>query len=172
LLGPLSACRTADATAFRDAAYGAALEKWLGIHVRHRLPADPSIRFASGTGTGECKWWCDAYEPAQDRKVLGRYAGGALDGLAAAVECRIGKGKVILLGTQPPDEWLQDLIRELAAPQRVAASPGVEVCARVDASGHSAGVIAVNTDAKPGTFKAAGKQHQLPGFGVMILPAE
>ena len=172
LLGPLSACRTADATAFSDGAYGAAMERWLGIHVRHRLPADPSIHFVAGNDTGDCKWWCDAYEPAADRKVLGRYAGGALDGMAAAVECRVGKGRVILLGTQPPDTWLQRLMRELAGTGRFAATAGVEVCERVDAAGDPAGVIAVNTGVTPAEFTLDGKSHLLEGYGVAVLPTQ
>lgn len=170
LLGPLSACRTADATAFQDAAYGVKLEKWLGLQVRHRLPAHPSIRFAAGEVTDDCKWWCDAYQPGPGRKVLGRYAGGVLDGQAAAVECPIGKGRVIVLGTQPSDAWLHDLLQSLAKSARKAAPANVEVCARVDGSGKPAGVIAVNTGATPAEFILNDKPHQLPGYGVSVLP--
>lgn len=170
VLGPLSACRTADATAHRDAAYSAEFERLLGIHVRHRLPAHPSIRFATGKDTLECKWWCDAYQPQPERKVLAHYAGGPLDGMAAAVECPLGRGRVILLGTQPPEAWWRGLIHELAGPDHHAASPGVIVCPRTDPAGRPSGVIAINSTAAAGSFQWDGTKHDVPAYGVLLLP--
>ena len=170
-LGPLSACRTADATAHRDGAYGAEFERWLGVHVRHRLPAHPSIRFAAGKNTLDCKWWCDAYQPRTDRKALARYAGGPLDGLAAVVECPVGHGRVILVGTQPPELWWRMLVHDLAGPDRYAATPGVVVCPRVDSAGRPAGVIAVNATAATGSFLLDGKKHELASYDVLLVPS-
>jgi len=171
VLGPLSACRTADATAHRDGAYGAEFEQWLGVHVRHRLPAHPSIRFTDGKDTFDCKWWCDAYEPQSGRKTLARYQGGVLDGLAAAVECPVGRGRVILVGTQAPETWWRGLFHDLAGPNVYAATPGVEVRARTDSQGRPAGVIAVNTTAAAGSFQWNGQQHELAPYDVWLAPS-
>ena len=46
-------CRTTEATAHRDACYGADFEQWLGIHVRHRLtPGGVTKLTADGTTIG------------------------------------------------------------------------------------------------------------------------
>lgn len=171
VLGPLSACRTADATAHRDAAYGAEFERWLGIHVRHRVPAHPSVRLAVGKETLDCRWWCDAYQAQADRKTIARYAGGVLDGLAAIVECPIGRGRVILLGTQPPDTWWRKLFHEVAGPDPFAATPGVVVCARADSKGNPVGVIAVNTTAATGSLILRATKLEVEPYGVVLAPA-
>jgi len=48
VLGPLSACRTPEATAHRDACYSADFETWLGVHV-------PRIQAALWTALR--RWW-------------------------------------------------------------------------------------------------------------------
>jgi len=171
VIGPLSACRTAEATAFRDGAYGADFENWLGVHVRHRVPAHASIKLAAGSDALACKWWCDAYQPGSGRKTLARYAGGALDGLAGVVDCPVGRGRVILVGTQPPETWWRGLFRDLIGPDAFAATPGVDVCPRVDAEGRPAGVIAVNTTAAAGSFVLSGTKRELGPYDVLAAPA-
>lgn len=172
VVGPLSACRTVDATAHRDGAYGADFERWLGVHVRHRLPAHPSICLATGKETLECRWWCDAYQPKADRKTLASYAGGPLDGQAAVVECPIGRGRVILVGSQPPEAWWRGLVHDLAGPDGYAATPGVVVCPRVDREGRPAGVIAINSTPAAGSFVLDGKKRDIPPYEVLFAPGE
>jgi beta-galactosidase len=170
MLGPLSACRTPEATAYRDACYGADFEKWLGIHVRHRLtPGGVTKLKADGEIVG-CRLWCDAFELRQmDRRVLASYSGGPLDGFAAVVECPIGKGRVILLGTQPDDAWLKALIRRLAPQTGIVADPGVVVAERVNGEGKPAGAIIVNTRKDAATYRNDSKAKILKGYGVEIV---
>jgi beta-galactosidase len=173
VLGPLSAFRTADATAHRDAAYGAALEKWMGVHVRHRFPPLGVERLAADSGTFESRWWCDAYQPRGSQEVWARYSGGALDGFPAVVESRIGKGRVILLGTLPEDAWLKPLLRRIVGPAPLEASPGVVVVERVNRKGEPAGWIAVNTTPAFGKLHLPGRDaRELPAYQVVILPAD
>jgi len=171
VLGPLSACRTPEATAHKDACYGADFEKWLGIHVRHRLtPGGVTKLKAEGETTG-CRLWCDAYELRQtDRRVLAAYSGGPLDGLAAVVECPIGKGRVILLGTQPDDAWLKKLIGRLAPRAGIESDSGVVVAERVTAEGKPAGAVIVNTRRESATYQY-GKSglKTLAGYAVEIV---
>jgi len=171
VLGPLSACRTPEATAHRDACYGAEFEKWLGIHVRHRLtPGGVTKLKAEGETTG-CRLWCDAYELRQtDRGVLAAYAGGPLDGLAAVVECPVGKGRVILLGTQPDDAWLKKLIGRLAPRPGIESDPGVVVAERVTAEGKPAGAIIINTRRESATYRnGESGSKTLAGYAVKIV---
>ena len=173
VLGPLSACRTVEATADRRACYGLDFEHWLGIHVRHRLPPGGVTKLATDQGTIGCRWWCDAFETKPAQTVLAKYAGGPLDGFAAVVECPIGRGRVILLGTQPDDAWLGNLIRKLTPKPDATADPGVLVVERVTADGRAAGCIAVNTQPKPAQFQIPGRTSQrIASYGVAILPAK
>ena len=171
VLGPLSVCRTVEATAHRDACYGADLEKWLGIHVRHRMaPGDDTKLVADGKVSG-CRWWCYAYEPLANQPVLAKYAGGPLDGFAAVMECPVGKGRVILLGTQPDSAWLTKLIINFLPANGIEAAAGVVVVPRVDAAGKPAGAIAVNTRSTSAQFRLPGGEPQkLAGYGVTSIP--
>ena len=170
VLGPLSACRTTEATGYRDACYGTEFEKWLGIHVRHRSPPGGVIRLATENGTVNCQWWCDAYETGAAQRVLANYSGGALDGYAAIVECRIGKGRVILLGTQPEDAWLRRFLKKLAPENPVTADAGVVIAPRVTTDGKPAGCIIVNTRAGAAKFQLSGTApEKMGGFGVKIV---
>jgi len=171
VLGPLSACYTVEATGHRDAAYGAAFEKWLGVHVRHRMsPGAATLQDADGRSSG-CRWWCDAYETTGNQRVLACYAGGQIDGFAAVVECPIGQGRVILLGTQPGDAWLRDFIQAHAPKPAVIADAGVVVIDRVTADGQPADVIVVNTLATAAKYQLpGGAAEKLEGYGVQLLP--
>ncbi len=168
VLGPLSASRTVEATAFHDACYGADFENWLGIHVRHRLAPGGDTKLKADGETIGCRLWCDAYELRQpDHRVLAAYSGGPLDSLAAVVECRIGKGRVILLGTQPDDAWLKKWIgRELPG---VKSDPGIVVTERVTMDGKPAGAIIVNTSKNAATYRNGPTTKLLKGFGVEIV---
>jgi beta-galactosidase len=170
VLGPLSACRTPEATAHRDACYSSDFEKWLGVHVRHRLTPGGVTKLKAAGETVPCRLWCDAYELLQtDRRVLAAYSGGPLDGFAAVVECPINKGRVILLGTQPDDAWLKKLIKSLTPRVGIEADPGVVVAERVTADGKPAGTIIVNTQQEPATYRTgASVTKTLAGYAVEI----
>jgi beta-galactosidase GanA len=170
VLGPLSACRTTEGTAHRDACYGAEFEQWLGIHVRHRLPPGGVTRLAPESEPVTCQWWCDAYETTAPRRILAKYSGGPLDGFAAIVECPIGKGRVILLGTQPEDSWLRVFLKSLVPEIPIKADAGVVVAPRVTNSGKPAGSIIVNTRATAAQFQlSGGTPEKIDGYGVRIV---
>jgi beta-galactosidase GanA len=171
VLGPLSACRTLEATSHWDACYSSELENWLGIHVRHRLPPVNVTRILDGTDTVGCSYWCDAYELHNNQKIIAKYTGGAVDGMAAVVECKIGKGTVIVMGTKPDDKWLSGFVKKLFAGQTVNSDPGVFVIERADEKNKPAGVIAVNTNKSKAKYTYNGETHLLESNGVDILPA-
>lgn len=170
VLGLLSACRTTEATMHRNACYGADFEQWLGIHVRHRSPPGGVTRLATEKETVACHWWCDAYETDATRRILAKYSGGPLDGFAAIVECHIGKGRVILLGTQPEERWLCDFIKSLAPETQTSADAGVVIAKRVTTAGKPAGCIIVNTRAAAAQFQLpGGRSEKIAGFEVKIV---
>ncbi len=173
VLGPLSACRTEEATAHRDACYGADVEKWLGIHVRHRLTPGGVTKLIADKQTIGCRWWCDAYETDASHAVLAKYSGGPLDGFAAIVECPIGQGRVIVFGTQPDEAWLGSFLKQLAPKSEISADAGIVVAERVTADGKPDGCIAVNTGANPAQYQLHnGEKHKLEAYGVDILPGK
>jgi hypothetical protein len=86
------------------------------------------------------------------------------------VECRIGKGRVILLGTQPEDVWLRGFLKSLAPETPLTADAGVVITPRVTNDGKPAGCIIVNTRATAGQFKLSGAAPEnIEGFGVKIV---
>lgn len=171
VLGPLSACRTLEATAHRDACYGSELENWLGIHVRHRLPPLNVTRLLADRDTVECSYWCDAYELQNENKIIARYIGGALDGMPAIVESKIGKGRVIIMGTKPDDGWLVKYVKKIMNGKTCNADPGVFITERVDENNNPAGIIVVNTNQWKSKYIYNGETRILNGYGVDILPS-
>jgi len=137
-----------------------------GIHVRHPSPPGGVTRLATDTATVTFQWWCDAYETGATQRVLARYSGGPLDGYAAIVECPVGKGRVILLGTQPEDAWLRGFLKSLAPENPLKADEGVVITPRVTSDGKPAGCIIVNTRAKASQFQLPGAApEKIDGFG-------
>jgi beta-galactosidase GanA len=169
ILGPLSACRTLEATSHRDACYSSELENWLGIHVRHRLPPLDVTRIIMDLDTVKCSYWCDAYELRKDNKIIARYTGGALDGMPAIVECKIGKGRVIVMGTKPDDSWLINFVKKIMDKESCTSDPGVFVNERVDEKNKPAGIIAVNTNQWKAKYIYKGETHMLESYGVDIF---
>jgi beta-galactosidase len=174
VLGPLSACRTPETTAHQDACYGAAFEAWLGVHVRHRMTPGGVTNLKAGNEKVACRQWCDAYELRQpNRRALASYSSGPLAGFAAVVECPIGKGRVILLGTQPDDAWLSKLVKGLVPKSEWDATPGIVVAERVTPDNKPAGAIIINTQAEPATYRTnRAEPKSLAGYGVEILEAK
>lgn len=115
ILGPMSGYRTEDWTAFTDYAMGD-LEEWIGIHVESRLPFGTTpmlpekvqVVWEDGS-TAPVTLWGDILSSEQG-EVLARHKNGLGDGLPAIIEKQVGAGKVVLLGTDPGPEKLQQLL--------------------------------------------------------------
>ena len=100
--------------------------------------------------------------------MLAAYAGGPLDGFAAVVECPISNGRVVLIGTQPDDSWLEELIGHLVPGAK--SDPGVMVCERLTADGRPSGAIIVNTRREPAAYgDSPSARSMLEGYGVAIV---
>ena len=156
VMGPLSGFRTEDATAYKNAALGP-LEDLLKIHVRHRFPPNEegaNIKWQDSKNV-KCSSWCDALEVKESVKVLAKYSDGPARGMPAVVECSLGKGKVLVFGTMPENEflgkWFKDYFK-LETQELQSFSKGIIVTPRVHEKDKDkvAGIIAVDTSGKGG----------------------
>jgi beta-galactosidase len=175
VIGPLSGCRTEESTAHIDSAYGD-IEKLTGTHVKHRFipnPAKSTIK--TGNKIYKCSVWCDAYEPAAQlgHKIIAVYNDGPAKGTAAIVECPVGKGKIILLGTMPEKKFMMKFIKILCPDQFnnkiTKVSPGIVIIPRVDNDNNIKGYMTINTTVKPGKFQYNKKTIIMKPFDVKIM---
>jgi len=185
IIGPMSAFRNEHATAFKEGAYGP-LEKIIGAHIRHRFQAPPGgmkINLA-GYKNASCSLWCDAFIPEKGTKVIASYADGPAKGMAAIVERKTGKGKIIVLGTHLNREvlsgWLVKEIKKYASVEPEGGK-GIIVVKRIGEKRSLEGIIAVDIAGKGGgialekegiellTGKRAGKVFSLPPYGVAVV---
>lgn len=181
--GPLTDNRNLHAAKFRHAPFGV-LEEWAQVHCRYQIPGDPAgfpIRWADGSESAGSVWY-DILEP-RGAEVLATYAGGQFDGMAAAVRARLGKGRVILLGTLPDADGMQRLLLRTAAEAGVhpaaQASSNVLVVPREGPAGRGLAVLELQnrpgtvTLPEPATDLLTGQRHSgevpVPPYGVMVL---
>jgi beta-galactosidase GanA len=183
IAGPFTDIRDLEAAKFPHAPYGT-LEEWAGVRVRYEIPGDPrtfGLRWNDG-GEAQGGIWFDSYE-LKGAKALAAYTEGPMKGLAAVVERKIGKGRLILLGTQLPHADYQKLL-EAAAKQAgvrpvATADANLLVVPREGKAGR--GRIVVETGNRPATMKLdgpamnllTGRKHRdsvtVPPYGVMVL---
>ncbi len=183
IAGPFTDTRNLDAAKFQTGPYGS-LEDWAGVRVRYEIPGDPrsfGLRWKDGHESQGALWY-DSYE-LRGGRALAAYTEGPMKGLAAVVERKIGKGRLILLGTQLAAEDYQGLLRDAASGAAVTpaadASPDLLVVPREGRGGR--GRVAIETGNRPATLKLerpvvnllTGRTHRevlsLPPFGVAVL---
>lgn len=102
LLGPLTGYRTTDFTAHIDRPHGS-LEALMGARMVAQAPTrdiEDRVRLEYADGrSGKVKLWNDAFE-LEGGAAIASYNGGWCDGHVAIVDHRLGKGRVITLGTK------------------------------------------------------------------------
>jgi len=191
IVGPLSDIRDEHAAKFRHAPFGV-LEDWAGVHCRYEIPGDPrdfGLCWADGqTSTGSI--WYDGFEP-RDCDVLATYTENPLEGLAAVVSRKLGKGRIVMLGTMPVAADWQRLLLDQARSVDIApvaeASTNLLVVPRVDKAQAGApdaqtrGLIVVELENRSGTIGLpqsatdllTGRKHsgsiEVAPYGVMVL---
>jgi beta-galactosidase GanA len=183
IAGPFTDIRDTEAAKFPHAPYGT-LEEWAGVRVRFEIPGDPrgfGLQWKDG-GDMQGSVWFDSYDLAGGR-ALATYTEGPMKGLAAVVERKIGKGRLILLGTQlPPEEYKKLLASaaEKAGVKPVAeAGPTLLVVPRAGRAGRGRVVVETgNQEAalqleRPAVNLLTGRTHRgavtVPPYGVMVL---
>jgi hypothetical protein len=123
--------------------------------------------------------------------VLATYAEGPLEGLAAAVSKKLGRGRIVVVGTMPvAGDWqklLLDLGRSIQITPVAEAAGNLLVVPRVDTAEAEApaaavrGLIAVELENRPARLRLAapatdlltGRKHsgtiEVAPYGVMVL---
>ncbi|WP_143316763.1 beta-galactosidase [Clostridium sp. HBUAS56017] len=114
IVGPLTGGRTKEHTVNIDAALGKNLEELAGVETLYTYPMENSG--ATGEAFGEkapLKLWSAVFK-LNGAKAIGILKGGITDGEAFITENKVGKGKVIMLGSLPygedGDRMLQKMI--------------------------------------------------------------
>lgn len=145
LVGPLSDTRNEEAAKYRHAPYGC-LEEWAGVYGKYEIPGDPrdfGIQWRDGR-LSQGSVWYDAFE-LRGAEALATYTEGPMKGLAAVVQKRMGRGRIVLSGTMPRPEDLQRLILDLGKETGVEpvadASSSLLVVPREGLAGRGAVVV-------------------------------
>lgn len=183
VVGPLSDIRTQHATKYTHAPYGS-LEEWAGVRSRYEVPGDPrefGVRWADGRESIGSLWY-DGLE-LRGAKALATYTEYPFEGLAAVTEHRVGKGRIIVLGTMPQPEDMQSLLASICAESGVSpaaeASDNLVVVRREGDAGDGLAVVEVENRAgaltlpEPMTDLITGTRYQgtidVPPYGVLML---
>ena len=109
------------------------------------------MRWSDGKVTSGSLWYA-GFE-AKHASVLAAYTEGPLNGLAAVTETPLGKGRIIMLGTLPPPDEMQNILRHTAAQCEI--HPVCQATSNVLAvprEGEAArGIIVMEIENRPGT---------------------
>lgn len=163
LLGPMSGYRTSEWTQFTDRQMGE-FENWTGITVESFLPIGTQRRekeipfmlsFAPflQLGEHEASLWSLALS-SKNGTVLSTYTTGHHKDLPAIIENKKGKGKVVLLGTDPGKDAIGKLLLHYAA--EVGVTPdavGDSEIVVVPRKGKTDGYILVNIASETKSLK-------------------
>ncbi len=154
--GPMTDIMTEYASKYTDAPHSF-LEALAGVYTKYDLPVDNDeyrAKWAGGDGDFALSTCFSAYE-CRGAQPLAVYTNGEFAGMPVITERRVGKGKVILLGSLPEKDVLQSFAG--SAPI-LPASDNVVLTAR---SGAEYAVIAVETERKDGVVVLDGTYRDL-----------
>jgi beta-galactosidase GanA len=144
IVGPMSDIMDENTCKYTNAPYSF-LEEFAGVYTKYQLPVDNDVfqaKWQDGS-VSKVSACFDAYE-TKDSKSLAVYANGEFEGLSVITERKIGKGKVVLLGSVPSIDVLRKLISIEPIEQ---ASDNVII---VERTGEEDGIIVLETEHKEG----------------------
>lgn len=113
IVGPMSDVMDENVRRYTNAPYSF-LEELAGVYTKYQKPIDNDVfraKWCDGTpcGIGTCY---DAYECKEGTKSLVSYDGGEFGGLSAVTERKVGKGRVILVGSILSQKDLMRLVNK------------------------------------------------------------
>ncbi len=162
IVGPMSGCRTDDATVPTDAGLGR-IDALAGLRTLWSVGMEDAPADHVTLGAQSVSGYCFGFAPvASDCRVLGTYTAGPFAGAAWAVERRIGRGRIVVLGALPKaglGPVLGDLLAD-APVWRCQTSWGTLAIPR---GKHREVLIAVNLDGKGGWIDLPGACQDLDG---------
>lgn len=170
VVGPLTACRTSEATAHREAFLGR-LERATGVRVRHTFEPAPGTRVRMPGGEHACGGWCMVFEPDGDQRVVGTLDSGIAAGLPVIVERAMGRGRIVFVGALLDDlGWRSLLLEEsIVSADDGSMEDGVVALRRVTSDGLLAGRVIVEINGhKADVLMPNGAHVVLPPYGVVV----
>lgn len=137
IAGPMTDIRTYEATKYLHAPFNI-LEDITGVRLAFTLPGGKQYEAVSKNGKvlklkAQVNSF-DAYEPGE-AQTLYTYTDGYLKGYAAITQTKVGKGRIILLGTMPEPDAFAEFIKDIADEEGIVpyeASGNVVVQLRKD----------------------------------------
>jgi beta-galactosidase len=183
VLGPRSGMKD-DANALWPERQPGPLAGLLGAEVEQFYALDAPVSVRGALGEGKANIWAEWLSPkAKDVEVLASWSdpGGWLDGKAAAVTRRVGKGRITYLGGWFDEAMLARVAARLLAEAKIApvlpgVHPDIEVSER-DGGGHRLLVLinhggeAHEVPLPAGAVKVTGQLDgaSLPAHGVAVV---
>ncbi len=141
IVGPMTDILDENVTKFTHAPFGF-LEELAGVYTKYQKPIGNDVFKARWTNDGGCgvSVCFDAYELKEGAQSLAHYTEGEFAPLSVITERKVGKGRVILVGSVISRD---DLLRLVNRKPIAEASDNVIL---VERSGKENGIIAVETE--------------------------
>ncbi len=149
IAGPMTAYRNASWAAHTDKALGW-FEDWTGINIVSRIPVDDyqkdgkpyaMVSFENqlkSLPNAACSFWSEALS-SNTGNVLAKFRNGMHNDMPAIIENKVGKGKVIFLGTYPGEKAYQQLVVDDARKKDIqplaSGDSGILVVSRITQNG-------------------------------------
>ncbi len=179
IVGPMSDIMDGNVSRYTHAPYGF-LEELAGVYTKYQKPVANDVFKAKWTNDGDCKiGMCyDAYECLEGTKSLAHYTAGEFAPLSVVTERKVGKGKIILVGSVLSHG---DLLRLVNKTPIAEASENVILTERTAKDGDMYGILAVETQNKSGyivlngeytdliTGRLCSGKAEISPYGVLIL---
>ena len=156
------------------------LEELAGVYTKYQKPVANDVFKAQWTNDGECavSTCYDAYECSEGTTSLAHYVAGEFAPLSVIAERKVGKGKVILVGSVLSHG---DILRLVNRAPIAEASGNIILTERTATDGGMCGIIAVETEYKGGyvilngeytdliTDKQYSGKIEIQPYGVLVL---
>ena len=156
IVGPMSDIMDANVRRYTHSVF-AFLEEFAGVRVKYQRPIENEVFRANWENDGECgiSMWYDAFECKEGTKSLAHYTVGEFAPYSVVTERKVGKGRVILVGSVLSHG---DLLRLVDLPPILEASENVTLTKR---TGKENGVIAIETAGTCGSLFLNGEYYDL-----------
>jgi len=170
VVGPVTGGRTDQHTITTDAALGRDLEAFAGVEALYTYPIENTQATGEAFGTeAPLKLWSTVFK-LEGAEAVGFTRGGLTPNMPFITERKVGKGKVVMVGSMPSEEAGEMLWQKLmehygaeAGIRLLAVSDGTMAIPRHDENHQY--LIVVNMDGKGGSV-------QLEAEGINVLSKE
>ncbi len=179
IVGPMSDIMDENVKKYTHAPYSF-LEELAGVYTKYQKPLDNDVFKAQWQSGGECgvSMCYDAYECNNITQSIANYTECEFAALSVVTERKVGKGKVILVGSVLSHN---DILRLVNKNPIAEASENVILTERTEINGSKSGIVAVETQNKDGyivlddeytdliTGKACFGKIEMQPYQVMVM---